>query len=116
MKERFIIHNINASWSVSSSSDVSSQVMKVYSDSSCSAQVGADNNYANNTTNTQAITVASGGLYYFQVTATDNAGNSSNSSCSSAITIAQPASANTVFEPLPSFTRGRYSNELGFCN
>ena len=98
-------YNINASWSVSSSGDVSSQVMKVYSDSSCSAQVGADNNYANNTTNTQAITVASGGFYYFQVTATDNAGHSTDSSCSSAITIAQPASANAVFETLPSFTQ-----------
>ena len=33
-------HTLNASWSVSSSTDIASQTLSIHSNSSCSAQVG----------------------------------------------------------------------------
>ena len=78
-------HTLNASWSVSSSTDISSQTLSIHSNSSCSDLVGIDNTYSNNTTNADTVTVSSDGAYYFQITTEDNAGNTVVSACSAAM-------------------------------
>ena len=98
-------HTLNASWSVSSSGDVASQILRVHNNASCSSQEGGDYTFSDNTTNTDTVTVSSDGSYYFQVTVEDHAGNTTNSACSSAVSAYLRTTTNTVFQPLPAFTK-----------
>ena len=78
--------SISAAWTPSISGDVTSQILNVFPTNDCSGTPVAYT-FANNTTASQAITVANGTSYTFTVTSTDSATNASTTSCSSAMTI-----------------------------
>jgi alpha-tubulin suppressor-like RCC1 family protein len=83
---------LTATWSKSTASDLSSQKIQFYSDASCSVASGSLISLTSTATE-QAFTGANGGTYAYQVTSIDTAGNSSLSTCSSAISVNVAAAA-----------------------
>ena len=79
--------SVTATWTVGGAGDAASQELRVFTDASCSSQSGATVNIANATDNSRALTLAGEGDYYFKVTTTDDSGRTSDSVCSSKITI-----------------------------
>jgi alpha-tubulin suppressor-like RCC1 family protein len=89
---------LSATWSKSSSSDLSSQQIQFYSDSTCTTVSGSLINLTSSATQ-QAFTGADGGIYTYKVTSFDTAGNSSTSNCSGSIAVDTVAPVVTIAAP-----------------
>ena len=79
--------SINASWTLSASGDVATQQVSFYEDNAClSPTAGSPISLSNAVTN-QSLTGSDGSFYHFDITVIDTAGNSTRSSCSSALNV-----------------------------
>ncbi|WP_347358004.1 Calx-beta domain-containing protein [Bdellovibrio sp.] len=75
-----------AQWSKSTSPDLASQKVRLYTGSACNTYTGTENS-ATSAATTSNFTGANGTTYTYQVISTDTAGNSITSGCSSALVI-----------------------------
>jgi alpha-tubulin suppressor-like RCC1 family protein len=86
------IYNLNAtaSWTVSSSADLAAQSIQLYQNAGCSIAFGGPVGLASASQSTYAFSASSfGSTYSYQITSSDAVGNSTISSCSSALNVAK---------------------------
>lgn len=89
---------MTASWTPSTSTDVSSQRIQFFQDSLCLTSLGAPISLGDSVT-TQNLNGTQGSTYAYQITTLDQAGNSAISSCSSSITFDSAAPTVLAFVP-----------------
>ncbi|WP_373999350.1 Calx-beta domain-containing protein [Bdellovibrio bacteriovorus] len=77
---------IVAQWTKSTSTDLASQKVRLYTGATCNTYTGTENTEASTAT-TSSFTGANGTTYSYQVISLDSAGNSITSVCSSALVI-----------------------------
>ena len=73
--------NVTARWTVSVSTDVVSQQVNYFTLAGCGGGAAGNSAIGNNTATTDVFTGGTGSTYYFNVTSTDDAGNSTTSAC-----------------------------------
>ncbi|MDA9189400.1 Ig-like domain-containing protein [bacterium] len=78
---------VNASWTPSVAGDIASQSIQYYSDATCSTMDGSMIALGAAVTTNSKAGLADGDSYTYEITTTDNAGNSLVSSCSTAVMI-----------------------------
>lgn len=78
--------SLNASWTMSVSSDVASQSIQFYTGAACGVTTGAPITLSNSA-QTRAFTATTGTTYTYKITTVDNVGNSSVSACSDSIAV-----------------------------
>lgn len=78
--------SISASWTKSTSPDLASQTIQFYSDSTCTTALGTHISLSSSAVSNN-LTGANGNEYSYLINSFDTAGNSSQSSCSTAMTV-----------------------------
>ena len=80
-------YTITGQWTVSSSKDIGSQEMHVFTNGTCSSAYGSPITGLSATVSSTAFTVAADDIYYFKIKSVDGAGLSDWSSCSAGINV-----------------------------
>ena len=78
--------NVNASWTLSTAPDIASQDIAYYTNGTCSVAEGTSATLGSAVTS-HPFTGAHGNTYYYRITTTDTAGNTSLSDCSNPMMI-----------------------------
>ena len=78
---------LTATWTKSASTDLYNQKIQFYTGASCTTVSGSQIDLASSATQSRAFTATAGNVYSYMVTSFDAAGNLTNSSCSSSITV-----------------------------
>ncbi len=79
--------SVTASWTKSTSSDLSNQKIQFYSDGTCTTTSGSLIDLSSASTQTYAFSGTNGNTYTYKITSFDAAGNSTTSACSSSMVI-----------------------------
>jgi hypothetical protein len=88
---------VTAAWIKSNSAELSNQKIQFYTNSSCTTTSGSLIDLASNSTETRSFSGSYGTTYYYNISSFDAAGNSSTSSCSSAMALnSAPVASNLL--------------------
>jgi hypothetical protein len=83
----YAVTSITAAWTKSIAGDLSNQKIQFYTGASCNTESGSLIDLASASAQTRAFTGIDGTTYTYKITSIDAAGNSTESSCSSALAI-----------------------------
>ncbi len=90
--------SVTAAWTKSASSDLTNQKIQFYTGASCNTVSGTLIDLASSSAETRAFTGTDGNSYTYKIQSIDTAGNSSESSCSSSLSLdtSAPAAATSL--------------------